>query len=399
LVTSDRHVPQLDSIRAFAVALVMIHHFTPPEAIHGLPLAALGVQLFFVLSGFLITGILLRARATVESGQQRASVAILKFYARRFLRLMPLFYLTLGVAWIAGLPEVRDTLGWHLSYLTNVYFAKTREWHGAVSHLWSLAVEEQFYLAWPFLVVFTPRRFLLAALVGVASVGPIFRIVGTLMDVDGMVLYTLPFGSLDSLTIGGILAYASDAAFCRRDLIRRGMSQAGLWIGGPAILLSCVATLIGADVLDFARDTVEDTVWAFFFVWVIDRGARGFPGIVGRLLELRPLVYIGTISYGLYLLHPFVPGLLGGLLRLADLPSPRGTMTGFMCWSVATVMLASATWYTYERPLNRLKQFISYAPAPHQTLDRMAIGEFVKFRKGRISPGPTSSSSHLRSSR
>jgi Acyltransferase family len=90
-VTSDRHVPQLDSIRAFAVALVMIHHFTPPEAIHGLPLAALGVQLFFVLSGFLITGILLRARATVESDQQRASVAILKFYARRFLRLMPLF--------------------------------------------------------------------------------------------------------------------------------------------------------------------------------------------------------------------------------------------------------------------------------------------------------------------
>jgi peptidoglycan/LPS O-acetylase OafA/YrhL len=135
-------MPQLDSLRAIAVIGVMVHHFWPNgEVLLGLTTGFLGVQLFFVLSGFLITGILLRARDVVAAGLQSTTSAIRQFYIRRLLRIFPLFYRMLAVAWIVGLPEVRDSLPWHLTYATNVYFVHIEDWHGSVSHLWSLAVE------------------------------------------------------------------------------------------------------------------------------------------------------------------------------------------------------------------------------------------------------------------
>ena len=156
------YMPQLDSLRTIAVFGVMLHHFWPEAEIRaGLTFGFLGVQLFFVLSGFLITGILLRGREVAHRTQQSARKSFGLFYARRFLRIFPLFYATLAVAWWVGLPEVRDSVFWHLAYASNIYFVHIGDWHGSISHLWSLAVEEQFYLVWPFIILLTPRRFLL----------------------------------------------------------------------------------------------------------------------------------------------------------------------------------------------------------------------------------------------
>src|SRR3954465_6789682 len=100
-----RHMPQLDSLRTFAVFAVMVHHFWP-EATFNLPLGFVGVQLFFVLSGFLITGILWPAREAVQGGQWSARTVFGRFYARRFLRIFPLFYGTLAVLWALDVGEV-----------------------------------------------------------------------------------------------------------------------------------------------------------------------------------------------------------------------------------------------------------------------------------------------------
>jgi peptidoglycan/LPS O-acetylase OafA/YrhL len=160
-------LPELDSLRAFAVlAVVWSHSSNINIGISGFQ----GVLLFFVISGFLITGILLNARAAEASPWS----VLYAFYARRFLRIFPIYYAVLFVALAVGFPSVRDAIGWHLAYLSNWYFAY--QGFDKVSHLWSLAVEEQFYLVWPWLVLLVPSAALPWIIGATILVGPISRL-------------------------------------------------------------------------------------------------------------------------------------------------------------------------------------------------------------------------------
>src|SRR5262249_6679914 len=141
--TPLRYMPQLDSLRAVAVGLVLLYHFWRParQSVH---FGGIGVRLFFVLSGFLITGILLQSRTLVDRGETEARVAIRHFYIRRFLRIFPLYYFALAVACLGNVYDARAGIVWHVSYLSNVYFflenaAQPGRWGGSVAHLWSLA--------------------------------------------------------------------------------------------------------------------------------------------------------------------------------------------------------------------------------------------------------------------
>src|SRR5206468_3756404 len=111
LEATKQHSPymlQLDSLRAFAVGAVLVHHFFHPPRIGGVDFALLGVWLFFVLSGFLITGILLRSRDQVDYSGYQSRFVLRQFYVRRFLRIFPLYYLVLSVAAVLDLSDVRD---------------------------------------------------------------------------------------------------------------------------------------------------------------------------------------------------------------------------------------------------------------------------------------------------
>jgi peptidoglycan/LPS O-acetylase OafA/YrhL len=147
---------QLDGLRAVAVGAVMLQHFWLGAGLFDF--GAMGVRLFFVLSGFLITGILLKSRELLDSGEQRPSFALGRFYIRRFLRIFPLYYAVLLAAWLLRLWGTRGEMGWHLAYLTNVDLFLRGRWWGDISHFWSLAVEEQFYLVWPLVILLAPRR-------------------------------------------------------------------------------------------------------------------------------------------------------------------------------------------------------------------------------------------------
>lgn len=139
-------MPQLDALRGFAVVAVMYQHFAPGQRwLEYLPLARLGVQLFFVLSGFLITGILLVARERVLSGESH-TFELRQFYARRFLRIFPLYYAVVIAAAIAGLRGYVQPLLWQLSSSTNINNAIVGQWSGVSAHLWTLSAEEQFYV-------------------------------------------------------------------------------------------------------------------------------------------------------------------------------------------------------------------------------------------------------------
>ena len=150
-VPMQRETPrkeQLDGLRAFAILPVLYTHFWNDDNWLG----SAGVFLFFVLSGYLITGILLRSRTKPS--------ALQNFYIRRFLRIAPIYYVTLGLACLIHLPGIRQTFLWHFFYLSNVLFTLKNSWTSPwyTAHLWTLSVEEQFYLVWPFLILFLPSK-------------------------------------------------------------------------------------------------------------------------------------------------------------------------------------------------------------------------------------------------
>jgi peptidoglycan/LPS O-acetylase OafA/YrhL len=168
---------------------------------------------------------------------QGVGFTLRQFYIRRFLRIFPLFYATLLVAWACGVAEVRASIGWHVAYLSNVYFALTDAWHPPVSHFWSLAVEEQFYLVWPFLVLLAPARLLVPAIVAAIAMAPAFRWIGAAAGVREMVLYNVPIAALDALGIGALLAVLP----ATRPGLRAVAERRGFAWGTGALLLLVLA--------------------------------------------------------------------------------------------------------------------------------------------------------------
>src|SRR4051812_126623 len=174
-----RHMPQLDGLRALAVTAVLVHHLLDPLpglATH-FPWGLVGVRLFFVLSGFLITGLLIQAVQTQRGSHDPAHV-LKQFYIRRALRIFPIYYLVLAIAWLVGSADVHEQLPWLATYTYNVWIAHLGWFTKYFAHFWSLCVEEQFYLVWPWLLVFAPRRRAYVYASAMVLAGPLYRVAG-----------------------------------------------------------------------------------------------------------------------------------------------------------------------------------------------------------------------------
>jgi peptidoglycan/LPS O-acetylase OafA/YrhL len=329
---SMAHYRQLDGVRAVAVALVFVNHLWLPQTLLG----QLGVRLFFVLSGFLITSILLEARARSAP----LSGALTTFYARRALRIFPLYYVALAVLVLVDAPEVRRYLPWHALYGTNLLIARTGEFtNHSTDHFWSLAVEEQFYFVWPFVILLVPRRLLRPTLVSLIAGGVLFRVGGRLIFDWGFTpTLVLLFGCVDALGLGALLALEGDA-------IRDKVSRIGM-IFCPVLALVLVAQAAGQGTkLTYVFFEFSAAACSAALV----RGAvRGFPGVVGRWLTHPAVAYTGTISYGLYVWH--MP------IRALVTQNPFGVI-------VLSVAAATFTWYAFERPLSGLKRYFTYDQA------------------------------------
>jgi len=360
-----RYMPQLDSLRAFAVGAVLIHHFSDKAHIGRLNLATLGVWLFFVLSGFLITRLLLQARDDVFHRGCQTHLALRQFYARRFLRIFPLYYFVLAVAALLDLGEVRDTIVWHLTYASNFLFAMQGYFGRVTAHFWSLSVEEQFYILWPAVILFAPERLLPTIIVAVIAIGPAFRLIGYYLGFNGIALYTVTLASLDTLGLGALLAYCSYHVSENPKLIRN-LHQASRWLGLPGlILLLLLQTLESYELISPVMKNmwfIEPLPWALLFVWLIHRAASGYHGIVGKILELKPIVYIGKISYGIYVYHLFIVALAPTVLSQEDINFsllPGWIQFGLLAG--VTVGMAAISWHLFESTLNSLKNYFSYA--------------------------------------
>ena len=354
---SAHKMPQLDALRALATLSVLFGHFisvsTRWQA--AVPFAALGVQLFFVLSGFLITGILLDGRKQVEAGVSRFWM-LRQFYIRRFLRIFPLYYAVVLAGRIAHIPGFTKGFGWNLAYLTNFYIGSKAQWIGPASHLWTLSVEEQFYLIWPWIVLFLPQRRLLPTFVGIVIFAVLYKVITT--GWFGPWLNLAPFASLDCFGMGALLAIAQRREQEGDPQLRRTVCNIGLWLGAPLLVLAFVwhFPLRGAA---YEEWNLMSFALALLFTPLISRAARGFTGVLGVVFTLRPILYIGTISYGIYLYHLPIKWVIGFKASkwISGLPwfIPHSAV-----FFVATVLMAAFSWHFFERPINQLKRLFPY---------------------------------------
>jgi len=348
------HLTQLDALRAIAVLGVMLHH-SVPERFKGLTgyASAGGVKLFFVLSGFLITGILLRARHLVDRERETRPAALVRFYARRALRIFPLYYLVVLAGLAIDVEPVRRALVPLVTFTFNLHMVRQGWYEPNYAHFWSLSVEQQFYMVWPWVVLLLPRRWLLPAALLMIATSPVYRFAyGTFGDPNllGLAAYISTWSSLDALGFGALLAMARREAW--GPALYRAVKRFGVPLALAAIVLIVTSGSLRADLLMY------DTASGVVFLWLIWTAADGFTGVTGRVLEWKPLLHIGTVSYGAYVYHPFVPEFcIWAAAALGWTLLANAWVVAAMTFGV-TLAVATLSWRYIEAPINRIKSGI-----------------------------------------
>ena len=366
----QNYMPQLDALRFFAVLGVMIAHLWHPRRLPwllgDLDWAGLGVRLFFVLSGFLITGILLDCKIAAEKSGLSTMYYIRQFYMRRFLRIFPIYYLVVFIAIAVDLPPAREIWGWLVTYTTNIYITVNNEWVGRLGHFWTLAVEEQFYLVWPWIILFTPRKWLTPIILFFTSLSPIYRIFAYKMypfDIGAMDFKaaTLTPANLDSLAIGALLALVWSSNI-PKPLLQKYLTRIILPTG--LVLYTICLILYHYRINPSAFFIVGDFSASLIFAWLVSSAGLGFKGWLGRLLESSPLSYLGKITYGIYVYHYFAPLILVPVLARFGYELHVPGIRNFVISSLLTFATASLSWHWLELPINKLKQHFQYEPNP-----------------------------------
>lgn len=360
----ERYYPHFDGIRAIAVFTVIVTHvwrWLPPGFP---PIGTIAVQTFFALSGFLITGILLNMKDQADAGE---SLGFLmgRFYARRSLRILPLYYLAIVVAVLIPIHDgFLSQVPWFLLYGSNWYTFIKAEWTGYLSHFWTLAVEEQFYLLWPLAVLLMPRRALIPVFVTLMATSFVARLGLVATGWKPHQIQVATFCQLEALVGGALLAL----------LIKEGRSIAAarLGIGAGLAALALLPVVMFCGMLKDENPTalavyvaLSTPMAACLGLFVIDRASRGIGGIVGRVLTLSPLVYMGRISYGIYVWHNIVLRLTerrfaGAWARLDEILPYLGSVTNLAVTTGLSVAVAAVTWHAFEAPINGLKRHFSY---------------------------------------
>lgn len=352
----EKRVKGLDGLRAIAVVLVFLSHKAHVDAVDA---GKIGVWLFFLISGYLIIGELHRNRLRIEAQGARRAALLYVFFMKRALRIFPVYYLLLIALAIAHASfyqrDVELGLAWHFVFLSNYWIGVVHDgWPGTVSHFWSLAVEQQFYLVAPFALLFVraARHGLLCAMViGAAAVAHL------MLYADGAIeplIYAFSPWNFAMLALGGALAIGGSRVTVRS----RAASAAWLAAASAAVAAfalarancaACEANPARAGALmPGVLDIALALALAALFLWLVRRQ----DSMLVAALEARPLAYLGTISYGFYLFHNLVPSRLGvapGFYARLHLPDAAQTLVALALQFALAVLLAHLSWQLLEK--------------------------------------------------
>ncbi len=347
------YIPELDGLRGIAIAVVLLYHcHTKLESSHLDVIAKwgwVGVNLFFVLSGFLITGIIIDSRDDPQFFRN--------FYARRGLRIWPLYFLLLllnffvvpvvfGNFWWA-VHETRSAPWTHnIFFIQNLLFAAMP---GTLGPTWSLAIEEQFYVFWAPVARFIRNAVLLPLLIVIFLASPFIRLSNT-----GFLTPVHTLTHLDGLAVGSLVALVYRMFPLARDTWKR-LAAAGLAFG-----------VFGVVMMQFHGSAFTDSLLALGFGGMLVSAllVSGGKHWYSRFLTWRPLKYLGTVSYGLYLIHILCFVVMGNFdLKMAKY-GIWGDLAVVTVRMIVSVLAATLLWYGFESPILKLKRYFVAKPQP-----------------------------------
>jgi len=337
LARSRQRIPSLDGLRAVSITLVLIGHVAGVKGVFGQSvftndLAATGVGLFFVISGFLITGLL---RDEYVNG---GTISLRNFYLRRFLRIFPVFYLYVGITVALSalgivVSSPRDILA-SATYTTNYFVVRSP----VLGHIWSLSVEEQFYLLWPGVIAFAgivrARRVAIGAIILCGCLR--FLYIWMRWRIHGQF-----FLVADSIATGCLLAFKDDWLKRQSSFLRLvGLPYFPLLI---TLLIGLLKIYHGGRLMAISASLTNFCLALLVFRFV------NFPsGVIADALNWKPVSLIGVWSYSLYLWHV--------LFINRDL---HGPMTDFPLNLLCSIAAAVISYYVVELPFLRLKNTIA----------------------------------------
>ena len=336
------YIPELQGLRGLAVLAVVIYHCHPRLEGTWIHYASLwgwaGVNLFFVLSGFLITSILLEARNKQHYFRN--------FYGRRALRIWPVYVLVLVVVylnapWFIGLSvsDAIKTAPWlaYIFFVQNLFHIALPP---AIGQTWSLAIEEQYYFVWAPLVRFLRRPWMLAVVLVIAFAG------SPLLDHHPWLTHTHTLIHLDGIALGSLLALG----IYTLPLSRRTW----LWIGITAAILGFSSTATIAGGTRFLDSALAIAFTGAVVAAITSTGARN---PLNAALRRGPLAFYGRISYGLYMTHIAVFIYFGWFDAWMDHYGTAGNLAVVAFRLIATTAVATALWYGFESQILKLKRY------------------------------------------
>jgi len=355
------YIKQLDSLRGIAVLLVVLSHWIPtPASQMG---AFIGVNTFFVLSGFLISTILFLNKEEAEAAGYPKIAVLKNFFFRRALRIFPIYFCVVITLYLLGesrIPAINYDIKYLLIFTINFHIYFVKHFGKYTAHLWSLAVEEQFYLVWPWLMLLLKRKCIPFAIV-------IFILTGSISEFffQDQFGYILTFTCLAAFGLGALLAWVytykpqslNKAYQILQYIILAELGIFILFMSGfqlPTLPLRLLLSLIA--------------LWIIAYIVLNNKNGKRLK--FSFLLNNRKLIFVGKISYGVYLYHIYIPYLTADFLYYLEITLPNFLQPyAFILYFISnfciTLLLSWLSWRLIEIPFMRLKKHFKYqTPEP-----------------------------------
>ena len=371
--TTIDYKPQLDGLRFLAVFAIIIYHYFPEVHNHVKVIdSSIFLAFFFVLSSYLITKVLLKGKEKgLEAGYPKLMVGFV-FLIRRTLRIFPAYYFYLMLVFLfpVGGLYLRENSEMFFFYIANFQIFADQEWNELTSHLWTLAVEEQFYLLWPWLILFLPEKILPKAFLFIIFIGVSSRLLLYLLihqsEFQVVTLQVLTPTCLDSFGMGAILAYRHRSGITTNPVLKKALViMATIWVVCIALNYLTIVLLLGRIIV------------SLFAMVIIEGAYNGYQNKVGQILEHKTVLYLAKISYGIYLYHIFSAFILWKLcvrvreftlnsfgINISEIINFIAIPGIYFSLSIIlTIIMASLSWHFLESPINNLKRFFIYTPS------------------------------------
>lgn len=375
-----KYNPQLDGLRFCAVLFVASYHWIPEiQAVKESFFFGGFVNFFFVLSSYLITRVLFSAKEKCIRNNIPRYKVIPVFLLRRTIRIFPAYYFFLLM--VLFLPtigsEIRNNSATYFTYLSNFQVFQSQTWPGVTAHFWTLAVEEQFYLLWPWLIVFMPTKHLLKTFVSIIIISTILKALCyhpiQVVPQDILTQYCM-----SAFAVGGVLAYKYTAASDKEKKLINKCSRIIIYAGMPfGILIIFYKSYYFSFV--FNR-----LLFSVISMKIIEGAVIGYKNYLGKFLENKIALYLGKISYGIYLYHLLIPAIFWKLYEISygyskihytlffahcqkEISAFEHILSSdvvcFVIYAALTIAMASFSWKFIEKPAAKLKQYIGFVPS------------------------------------